>query len=158
VAQRWVSVGRVGKAHGRDGSFYVDDPEAQFPEGSQVVIASLPRRVMRRKGTDSRPLLQVGGIDDRAEAINLQGEQVKVLESSAPLGSSEWRSEDLIGCHIEGIGEVRRVVSGPSCDLLEVGPQASLVPFVADAIRQVDVKQKLISVNYGFLGLGGPVG
>lgn len=151
-----MSVGRVGAAHGRDGSFYVDDPETDLREGTQVVIGACQTQITSRKGTQSRPLLHVGGIGDRAQAVNLQGEQIKVSESSAPLGLSEWLSEDLIGCYIAGLGDVRRVVSTPSCELLEVGPQATLIPFVSDAILTVDVGRRLISVNYEFLGLCRP--
>ena len=31
-----VTAGRVGKAHGRDGSFYVEAPQIEFAEGGRV--------------------------------------------------------------------------------------------------------------------------
>jgi len=64
-----------------------------------------------------------------------------------------------VGCDVPGIGAVTRVVSGPSCDLLEVGDEGLLVPFVSDAVRRVDVAGRRIEVDLRFLGLdqeGGP--
>ena len=60
---------------------------------------------------------------------------------------------DLVGCLIEGIGYVERVLNGPSCDVLEVGTDGVLVPLVSDAIDQVDLERRIIVVNREFLGL-----
>ena len=49
-----------------------------------------------------------------------------------PPGEDEWLVEDLVGCRIEGIGEVTRVLEGMSCDVLEAGGE--LIPLVTDAV------------------------
>jgi ribosomal 30S subunit maturation factor RimM len=51
------------------------------------------------------------------------------------------------------VGEVRQVVHGPSCDVLEVGDGPVLVPFVSDAITRVDVASRTVEVDRDFLGL-----
>jgi 16S rRNA processing protein RimM len=75
---RPVSVGRVGRAHGYDGSFYVEGAEHPLEEGSRVSIAGREHRVDRRAGTDARPLVRLSGVADREAAISLQGERLLV--------------------------------------------------------------------------------
>jgi 16S rRNA processing protein RimM len=143
-------VGRVGRPHGRDGSFYVEGPSHPLAPGTRVSVAGRDAVVDRRAGTDERPLVRLRGID----AIQaLRGEPLVVPLDQAPLGEGEWVVEDLVGCRVEGLGEVRRVLAGTSCDLLEVGEEEVLVPFVSDAIRRVDPERRVIEVDRSFLGL-----
>ncbi len=150
---RPVPVGRVGKAHGRDGSFYVEGASHPLAEGTQVRVAGREARIERRAGTDERPLIRLSGLGEREDAAALRGEALLVASAEAPLEEGEWLAEDLVGCEVPGIGTVRRVVSGPSCDLLEVGPDEVLVPFVSDAVRRVDTDAKVIEADLAFLGI-----
>ena len=147
--RRALSVGRVGRPHGRDGSFYVDGPDHPLEEGTEVRVAGRPHRVERRAGTGERPLLRLSGVGDREAAARIGGEALIVEEA---VGEGEWLAEDLIGCRVEGLGEVRRVLEGPSCDLLELG-DGTLVPFVSDAVRRVDAQTRMIEVDRRFLGV-----
>ena len=54
-----------------------------------------------------------------------------------------------MGREVRGLGRVRRVLDGPSCDLLEL-EDGMLLPFVSDAIRSVG---EVIEVDTEFLGL-----
>lgn len=149
-----MAVGRVGRPHGRDGSFYVDQADPSFPEaGGSVVVAGGSHRVECRAGTAERPLVRLGGITDREAVAALRGQPLRVGLADAPLGADEWLVEDLIGCRIDGLGEVRAVVAGPSCDLLEVGEERVLVPLVRDAVRRIDPQARRIEVDRRFLGL-----
>ncbi|MEA2309153.1 MAG: hypothetical protein QOI65_1439, partial [Thermoleophilaceae bacterium] len=47
----------------------------------------------------------------------------------------------------------RRVIPGPSCDVLEVGEAAVLVPFISDAVTNVDLAARVIDVDTDFLDL-----
>lgn len=142
-----VSAGRVGRAHGFDGSFWVDDPTSSFELGSRVRIAGAEHEVIRRDGTDDRPLIKLAGIDDPAA---LRGE---LLLADVELDEGEYLVSDLVGCEVPGIGRVERVLDGPSCDVLEVGPDAVLVPLVGDAVKRVDLGARIIEVDRRFLGL-----
>ena len=148
-----VPVGRVGRPHGRDGSFWVEGAEHSLPEGAVVTIAGREARVERRAGTDSRPLVRLSGIEDRDAAAELRGQSLLMAQEDAPLSEGEWLSADLVGCEVPGLGSVRRVIAAPSCDLLEVGDDAVLVPFVSDAIRRVDTEARVIEVDREFLAL-----
>ena len=148
-----MPVGRVGRPHGRDGSFYVDGVVGQIAEGAVLSVAGKDARVVRRAGTDARPLVRLEGVEDRDAAAALRGESLLVPEADSPLEEGEWLAADLVGLRIEGLGTVTRVVAGPSCDLLEVGDGGELVPFVSDAIERVDVEAGVIVVHRAFLGL-----
>jgi 16S rRNA processing protein RimM len=154
--ERLLPVGRVGRAHGRDGSFYVDGASHALDAGTLITVREVEREVDRRGGTPDRPLVHLSGLDSRDEAAALRGEPLLVASSYAPLEEDEWLSEDLIGCEVPGIGTVSRVISAPSCDLLEVGPDEVLIPFVSDAVKRVDTGAGLIEVDLGFLGLDQP--
>ncbi len=134
----------MGRPHGRDGSFYVNAPDSDFPVGSEVVVAGESATVERRAGTDAKPLIRLAGIDPREHA----GEPIL---ADVPLAEGEYAAADLVGCRVEGVGVVERVVNGPSCDVLEVGDV--LIPLVEAAIVTIDLDARTIEVDRSFLGL-----
>ncbi len=140
-----MTAGRVGKPHGLDGSFYVDGPRHELPEGTLLTIVGAEHRVERRAGTDERPLIRLGGVDD---ARPLRGELMLVEDE---LAEGEWLASDLVGCRVPGLGTVAQVVDGPSCSVLELD-DGTLVPFVSDAVERVDLDAGEIHVNEEFLG------
>ena len=142
-----VTAGRVGRAHGRDGSFYVERPDHPLEEGTTVVLVRRTHMVERRAGGDDRPLVRLTGLGDREAVDELRGELLLVEEQ---LAEDEWLAADLVGCEVPGLGTVRRVLDGPSCDLLELD-DGTLVPFVSDAIERVDCDAGRIEVRRGFL-------
>ena len=140
---------KVGRPHGLDGSFYVDEP---LDEGQVVTIGEREFTIAERKGTDAKPIIRLNGIDDRDAAERLRGETLKTTNDQRPAtNEEEWLIEDLVGCRIEGLGVVTGVLEGMSCDVLEVGDE--LVPLVTDAVTRVDVENKVIEVDREFLGL-----
>ena len=160
-ASRRLPVGRVGRPHGLDGSFYVERADDRvtaeaLTEGARVRVAGRDAVVERRAGTAARPLVRLSGIADRDAAEALRGEPLVPAGAGGALEAGEWPAADLVGCRIEGLGEVRRVVEGPSCDVLEVGDEGALVPFVADAVKRIDVEARVIEVDRDFLGLADP--
>ena len=140
-----VTAGRVGKPHGLDGSFYVDRPRHELPEGVEVMLAGRAHRIVRRAGTDERPLIRLEGVEDPRP---LRGELLLVEDE---LAEDEWLASDLVGCSVPGHGLVARVVDGESCSVLEL-EDGTLVPFISDAIERVDTRSREIRVNEGFLG------
>jgi 16S rRNA processing protein RimM len=140
-----VTAGRVGKPHGLDGSFYVDWPQHELSEGTELVLAGGTHSVERRAGTDDRPLIRLAGVDDPG---SLRGELLLVEDE---LGEGEWLAADLVGCRVSGHGAVTRVIDGVSCSVLEL-EDGTLVPFVSDAIERVDLEAREIHVDADFLG------
>ena len=119
--------------------------------GTEVTVAGRAARVERRAGTDDRPIVRLSGIDDRTTAESLRGEAI--LVEGGDLAEGEYLTTDLVGCEVPGLGEVRRVIAAPSCDLLEVGDAAVLVPFISDAVKRVDTDARVIEVDARFLDL-----
>lgn len=140
-----VTAGRIGKAHGRDGSFYVDEPRTEFVVGDRVWIGDAEHELERVDGIPDRPLVRIDGVDPGP----LRGELLLVEEE---LEDDEYLAADLIGCEVPGLGRVERVLDAPSCSLLEVGEQRHLIPLIADAVKRVDVEAKIIEVDRDFLG------
>ncbi|HEX4733944.1 MAG TPA: hypothetical protein VH247_05975 [Thermoleophilaceae bacterium] len=141
-----VTAGRVGKPHGLDGSFYVDDPRAPFELGATVQIGDQAHEIVRCDGIDDRPLIKLAGVEDPSA---VRGEVLLVDEE---LEHDEYLAADLIGCEVPGLGRVRRVLDAPSCPLLEVGEEGHLVPLIGDAVKKVDLERKVIEVDRDFLG------
>lgn len=150
---RLVGVGRVGKAHGLDGSFYVSNPSHELPLGMALTVAGQTARIERRAGTAERPLIRISGVEDRDRVAQLTGEPLLADLADAPLESDEWLAADLVGCEVPGVGTVTRVVEGPSCDVLEVGSDGVLIPFISDAVKEIDLDRRRIEVDRQFLGL-----
>jgi 16S rRNA processing protein RimM len=140
-----VTAGRVGKPHGLDGSFYVERPRHELPEGCLVVLGAATHRVAGRGGTAERPLVRLEGVHD---ARPLRGELLLVEDE---LREGEWLASDLVGLTVPGLGAVARVVDAPSCSVLEL-EGGELVPLVSDAIERIDLEAGEIRVNREFLG------
>ena len=157
----WLSAGRVGRPHGLDGSFHVTRPRPALLElGATVKVGERQAKVVRRAGTDARPILRLDLASDRTAVEQLRGEQLRVARTAAPeLGQDEWWAEDLEGCSVvdgaREVGTVRRLLELPSCEVLEVertDGRELLVPLVRDAIRSVDLDAQVIDVDVAFLG------
>jgi 16S rRNA processing protein RimM len=160
-----LSAGRVGRPHGLDGSFYVTRPRPRLLTlGTEVTLAGRTAAIVRRAGTDARPIIRLEGIDGRTQAEELRGMDLSTSGGDAPaLGEGEWWAHELEGCEVldgpQLLGTVNRLVELPSCEALEVlparGGEPVLVPLVRDAVREVAPAQRRIEVNLDFLGLTG---
>jgi 16S rRNA processing protein RimM len=155
----WLAAGRVGRPHGLDGSFHVTRPRgALLAVGARLRIGETDAEIVRRAGTDERPILRLAGHDGREAAEALRGRDLLVYRGAAPaLGEDEWYAEDLEGCAVvdgaQTVGRVRRLVALPSCEALEVERDGAdlLVPLVRDAVRSVDVAAGVVDVDLAFL-------
>ena len=158
-----IQAGRVGRPHGLDGSFYVTRATPRLLQlGTSVRIAGGVAAIVRRAGTDRRPIVRLECVDDRAAAEALRGADLSVPAQRAPeLAEGEWWAHELEGCALldgdRRIGVVRRMIELPSCEALEVerggAAERVLVPMVKDAIRRVDVARGEIEIDSAFVGL-----
>jgi 16S rRNA processing protein RimM len=161
-ARGWLRAGRVAAPHGLDGSFHVVEANALLLTlGATLRVAGADRRIIRRAGTDARPIIRVEGCEDRIGAEALRGLELDAAREAAPaLEDDEWWAEDLESCRVHDgereVGTVRRLLALPSCELLEVARDGGggdlLVPLIRDAVRSVDIARRTIDVDLGFLG------
>jgi 16S rRNA processing protein RimM len=130
--------------------------------GSVVSFAGRTAAIVRRAGTEQRPIVRLEGIGDRPAVEALRGIELTVAAREAPpLEEGEWWAHELVGCEVldggRRLGTVSRMIELPSCEALEVVPASGreplLVPMVKDAIRSVEPAARRIEVNLDFLGL-----
>ncbi|HVS85493.1 MAG TPA: ribosome maturation factor RimM [Gaiellaceae bacterium] len=148
-----VAVGRVGKPHGLDGSFFVEGPSERadvFASGAVLWVGGEPAKVVAaRRGSQGRPVIR---LDRRVE----RGAVLEVPRDSLPeLEDGEFYAFQLVGLAVEeeggrALGQVTAVLDYPANDVLELDSGLSL-PLVEACVRQVDVAGGRILVTKGFI-------
>jgi 16S rRNA processing protein RimM len=146
-----VVVGRVGKPHGLDGSFVVDDASdnpARFEVGAELFVGGEPTRVVASKHARGRPVIR---LDRKAE----RGAELTVPRTSlAPTAEDEYYVFQLVGLAVEEdggveLGRVTAVQPYEANDVLELDTGIAL-PMVEDCVREVDLERGRILVAPGF--------
>lgn len=148
-----MPVGRVGRPHGTDGAFVVEDAstdERRWDVGETVLVDGAPATItlMRRVGGGRRAI--------RLDRPVERGAELAVRRSELPdLEPDTYYAFELVGLAIvdeEGtsLGTVAEVHPGAANDNLELD-DGTLVPLIEDAIREVDVVGGRIVVNRGFI-------
>jgi len=146
-----IKVGKVGKPHGLDGAFVVeeasDDPE-RFAEGVTLLVDGEPARVVESKRAGGRPVIRL----DRDAA---RGAAIEVERSALPEPEeNEYYAFQLVGLEVEEaggrkLGRVAEVSSGPANDVLELDTGLAL-PLVDACVQEVDLDAGRILVQPGF--------
>jgi len=148
-----VPVGRVGRPHGLDGSFFVEgasEREEVFAAGATLFAGGEPATVAASKrGSGGRPVIRL----DRRLG---RGTELAVPRETLPPKPEEdaYYVFQLVGLVVEEEGErvlgrVREVLDYPANDVLELDSGASL-PLVEACVRQVDLAGGRIVVASGF--------
>jgi 16S rRNA processing protein RimM len=153
VGSDLVPVGRVGKPHGLDGGFFVEDAserEGVFEEGATLYAGDEQATVVAaRRGSGGRPVIRLDRVVER-------GTELAVARGTLPRldDEDEYYVFQLVGLSVEEeggrlLGRVREVLQYPGNDVLELDSGASL-PLVEACVRQVDLAGGRIVVNAGF--------
>ena len=146
----------MGRAHGLDGSFHVIGPRPRLLTlGTPTDLG----KIVRRSGTDERPVIRLEGCESREAAEALHAQPLRVALADAPeLEPGEWWAHELEGLRVTDgdreVGTVRRMLELPSVEVLEVErPNGAelLVPMVGDAIRELDMEGRRVDVDLRFL-------
>ena len=154
--ERYLEAGRVGRAHGLDGSFHLLSPR---PRLLKLGLPTDLGEIVRLAGTDEKPLVRLAGCETREAAEALHGQPLLVaLEHAPKLEDGEWWAHELEGLAVTDgareVGRVRRMLELPSVEVLEVeraDGSELLVPMVGDAIRSLDVAERRVDIDLGFL-------
>lgn len=150
---RLVPIGRVGRPHGLDGAFVVEQASAderRWQVGATLLVDGEPATITatRRVGGRRRAI----ALDRRAE----RGATLSVRMSELPVPAPDsYYAFQLVGLAVveEGgreFGHVVEVVPGVANDNLELG-NGTLVPLIEDAIHAIDVDAGRIVLVRGFL-------
>ena len=146
-----VVVGHVGKGHGLDGSFVVEDasedPE-RFAVGAELLVEGEVAQVVSAKQARGRPVIRL----DRRPA---RGAALEVRRSALPpTEEDEYYVFQLVGLRVDEesgatLGNVRDVTPGVANDVLELDSGLAL-PMVEDCVRDIDLEAGRIVVAPGF--------
>ena len=150
-----VVVGRVGRPHGLDGAFVVEQPsgdERRWQVGAALLVDGVPATIelSRRVGGGRRAIR----LDRQVE----RGAELAVpLSELPPPDPDSYYAFQLVGLAVfdEGGRELGRVVEvhpGVANDNVEL-EDGMLVPLIDDAVRSIELDAGRIVVERGFLGL-----
>jgi 16S rRNA processing protein RimM len=146
-----IRVGRVGKPHGVDGSFFVEsgsEDEERFAVGATLHLDGEPARVVASKHSGGRTVIRL----DREAP---RGAELAVPRSELPLpGEDEYYEFQLVGLAVEedggrALGRVTSVHPGPANDVLELD-SGLLLPLVGACVLEVDLEAGRILIARGF--------
>jgi 16S rRNA processing protein RimM len=144
-------VGRVGRPHGLDGSFVVEDasedPE-RFEPGATLLVKGETAEVVERKRAGGRIVIRLDRRVDRGAALEVRRDALPEPEAG------EYYVFQLVGLDVEeeggrALGTVTEVVPGIANDVLELDTGLSL-PLVEACVREVDLERRRILVAPGF--------
>jgi len=146
-----VMVGRVGKPHGLDGSFFVEhasEDEERFAKGATLHVDGEPAEIVASKHSGGRPVIRLDREPPRGAELAVPREQLP------PTGEDEYYEFQLLGLTVEEeggrpLGRVTALHPGPANDVLELDT-GFLLPLVAACIQQVDLDAGRIVVARGF--------
>ena len=146
-----IQVGKVGKPHGLEGAFVVeeasDDPE-RFAEGVTLLVGGEPARVVESKRAGGRPVIRLDRDVQRGSAIEVERSDLPEPEEN------EYYAFQLVGLEVEEsggkkLGRVTEVTTGPANDVLELDTGLAL-PLVDACVQEVDLEAGRILVKPGF--------
>jgi 16S rRNA processing protein RimM len=146
-----IPVGRVGRAHGLDGSFVVEDASedaTRFAAGTQVFVDGRPATVAASKRAGGRLVVRLDRPASRGAALAVP------RASLAATREGEYYVFQLAGLAVEEeggrlLGRVQDVAPGVANDVLELDSGLAL-PLVEDCVLSVDLEQGRIVVAQGF--------
>jgi 16S rRNA processing protein RimM len=147
-----VVVGRVGKPHGLDGAFFVEqasDDGRWFSTGARLWAGEAEVEVVAaRRGAGGRPVIRL----DREVA---RGTELEVpVEALPPTEEGEYYAFQLVGLEVveesgRRLGQVVAVEPGVANDALALD-SGLLLPIVEACVRDVDLAAGRILVAPGF--------
>ena len=146
-----VTVGRVGRPHGLDGSVVVERPSENdelFAPGAILYAGGKEVTVADRKRSGGRLVVK---LDPPVE----RGADLAIPRSALPApGDDSYYVFQLVGLEVveEGgrrLGAVKEVVPGVANDVLELD-SGILLPMHEECVREIDLSAGTINVASGF--------
>jgi 16S rRNA processing protein RimM len=146
-----VPVGRVGRPHGLDGSFVVEEASEdaeRFAPGAGLLVDGRPATVADSKRAGGRVVIRLDRDVERGAVLAVPF--VELPETA----EGEFYVLQLKGLAVEEqggrrLGRVQDVAPGVANDVLELDTGLAL-PLVEDCVLSVDLEEGLIVVAPGF--------
>ncbi len=146
-----VRIGRVGRPHGIDGAFFVEQPsddERWWKTGATFLAGGTPVEVVAHRRSSGRPVIKLQPPVERGTWLEVDQAQLP------PTGEDEYYAFQLVGLPVveetgRELGTVKVVTPGVANDVLELD-SGVLLPMVEDCIRSVDLEAGRVTVAAGF--------
>jgi 16S rRNA processing protein RimM len=152
VAEDYVVVGRIGRAHGLKGEVFVeprtDEPDRRFAVGQRLRTGSGSLTVAGSRTHSGKLVVRFEEIDGRTAAEAARGTELTCLvdPTEMPQDPEEFYDHQLVGLRVQTtdgdvVGELERVEHGAAQDLLVIrAPDREILfPFVSAFVPEVDV-------------------
>ena len=132
-----VKIGKVGRPHGLEGAFFVedasDDPQ-RFADGATLIVGGEPAQVVESKRAGGRPVIRLDREVPRGASIEVERSALPEPEEN------EFYAFQLVGLEVS---------SGPANDVLELDTGLAL-PLVDACVQKVELDAGRIVVEPGF--------
>jgi 16S rRNA processing protein RimM len=146
-----VRIGKVGRPHGIDGAFFVEQPSDDkrwWTTGATFLAGGREVEVVAHRTSSGRPVIKVDPPAERGALLEVE------RDSLPPTEEDEYYAFELVGLAVveesgRELGTVKAVLPGIANDVLELDG-AVLLPMVEDCIRSVDLRAGRIVVAEGF--------
>ncbi len=146
-----VTVGRVGKRHGLNGAFVVDDASEEperFAVGAELYVAGRPAHVVESKRAGGRIVIRLDRQVARGAVLEIP------RDTLGPTGDDEYYVVELVGLTAveEGgreLGRVTDVEPYEANDVLQLD-SGLFLPMVVECIREIDLERGRIVIAPGF--------
>jgi 16S rRNA processing protein RimM len=146
-----VVIGKVGRPHGIDGAFFVEQPSHDkrwWKTGARFLAGGTPVEVVGHRTSSGRSVIKVDPPVERG--MLLEVERVDLPATA----EDEYYAFELVGLTVveetgRALGTVQTVTAGVANDVLELD-SGVLLPMVEECIRTIDVPAGQIEVAKGF--------
>jgi 16S rRNA processing protein RimM len=150
-----VQIGRVGKPHGIDGAFFIEQPSTdarRWKGGGTYLGGGPPVEVVAARRSSGRPIVKLDRAVERGAAIEVERDALPAT------GEDEYYAFELVGLPVveengRELGIVKAVTTGIANDVLELD-SGVLLPMIEDCVREIDLAGGRILVATGFAEAG----
>jgi 16S rRNA processing protein RimM len=146
-----VPIGRVGRPHGIDGSFFIEQPSDDarwWKPGARFLAGGHVAEVVAARRSSGRPVVKLDRQVERGALIEVE------RDALPPTAEDEYYAFQLVGLVVveetgRELGSVQVVMPGVANDVLELD-SGVLLPMIEDCVRAVDLEAARITVAAGF--------
>ena len=146
-----IRIGRVGRPHGIDGAFFVEQPSDDmrwWKTGARFLAGGRAVEVVAHRRSSGRPVIKLDTSVERGTVLEVDREDLP------PTAVDEYYAFQLVGLEVveetgRVLGTVQAVSPGVANDVLELD-SGVLLPMVEECVRSIDLTAGRIDVAGGF--------
>jgi 16S rRNA processing protein RimM len=146
-----IQIGKVGRPHGIDGAFFVEQPssdERWWKTGARFLAGGREAEVVAHRRSSGRPVIKLDRHVERGTILEV------TRDALPPTEDDEYYAFQLIGLPVaeengRALGSVKVVTPGVANDVLELDTGV-LLPMVEECILKIDLEANSITVAAGF--------